>query len=317
MRHGTKLGRLLLVAAVGLGSCDYATDVELLEIGGTGVLFGQAYLDLNGSGGADAGDQPLKNASIALTTPGSGDVVLAATTDTLGLFVFPSVPLGTYNLGLDSNVLGDSLTALGAGGAVTVELGDTTFFSIGASYPTLTLEEVRAAVPGRRVFTHGVAMNQRTTATDGTVHLLDTASVAYLRTTGVSVPTGNVQTGDSLRMLGRTALNNGQPVLDSVTPIVLQRGLSLPPPVQATTGAAATANAGALDAALVRIRLAEISDEAEVGGAAAERLPLLGQRRHGLGRGRLQVVPRHLLGGYPPGHNSATQPGDGAADPIR
>jgi uncharacterized repeat protein (TIGR01451 family) len=61
-------------------------------------------------------------------------------------------------------------------------------------------------------------------------------------------------------MLGRTGIDNGQPVLTSVTPYVLQRGLALPPPVETTTGAAATANSGVLDAALVRIRAAEISD---------------------------------------------------------
>ena len=254
-----KLGTALLVGLVGLGSCDFATDVELVEISGTGVLFGQAFLDINGDGAADAGDLPLENASVVLTT-GSGDVVLNATTDTLGLFVLLAVPVGTYDLGLDSAVLGDSLTTIAPGGDVTVELGDTTFFSIGATYPTLTLAEVRAAAPGRRVFTHGLALNSRLPSTDGTVHLLDTTSATYLRATGVSVPSGNVLTGDSLRLLGRTALNNGQPTLDLATPRILQRGLSVPPPVEATIGEAGTADAGALDAALVRIRLGEISD---------------------------------------------------------
>jgi uncharacterized repeat protein (TIGR01451 family) len=105
-------------------------------------------------------------------------------------------------------------------------------------------------------------MNPRLPSTDGTVHVLDTAGVTYLRTTGVTLPvaTGNVLVGDSLRLLGRTAVDSGQPVLVSVTPIVLQRGLALPPPVETTATTANTANGGALDAALVRIRLAEISD---------------------------------------------------------
>jgi uncharacterized repeat protein (TIGR01451 family) len=255
-----RLTLVLLAMSVGLWSCDFATDVSLLEIAGTGVLFGQAYLDVNGSGVADVGDLPIKNASVVLTTAGSGDVVLSATTDTLGAFVLLAVPVGTYSLGLDSAVLSDTLFALPGAASVTVELGDTTSLSIGASYPTLTLQEVRGAAPGRRVFTRGVAMNQRTPGTDGTVHVLDTASVTYLRTTGVSVPAGDIQTGDSLRLLGRTASDNGQPVLTAVTPFVLQRGLSLPPPVEVTTGVARTANAGVLDAALARIRLAEISD---------------------------------------------------------
>jgi uncharacterized repeat protein (TIGR01451 family) len=254
------LGGLLMVGLLFGASCDFATDVELLEVRGTGVLLGQTFLDLNGNGVADAGDQPLRNAGVVLTTA-SGDVVLQATTDTLGIFVLLSVPVGTYDLDLDSAaVLADSLNTLTTAGTVTVELGDTTFFSIGATYPTLTLEEVRTAAPGRRVFTTGVALNPRLSSTDGTVHLLDTALVAYLRTTNMSLPVGSVLTGDSLRVLGRTAVDNGQPTLNNVTPIVLLRGLFVPPPEETTTADAATADAGALDAALARIRRAEISD---------------------------------------------------------
>jgi len=260
MRHRTKWGALLAAMIVGLVSCDYATDVQLLEISGTGVLFGTAYLDLNGSGAADAGDQPLKNASVQLTTPGSGNVVIAATTDTLGGFVLTGVPVGTYDIGLSSSVLGDSLTAIGAGGSVTVALGDTTSFSIGATFPTLSLAEVRAATPGRRVFALGVALNNRTASTDGTIHILDTTAVSWLRITNSSLPVSSVLVGDSLRLLGRTAVNNGQPVLDAATAYVLQRGLSLPPAVEASVATAASANAGALDAAVVRIRKASISD---------------------------------------------------------
>ena len=53
MTHRTKHTALALALLLGIGSCDYATDVQLLEIQGTGVLFGQAYLDLNGTGAAD------------------------------------------------------------------------------------------------------------------------------------------------------------------------------------------------------------------------------------------------------------------------
>lgn len=256
---------MLLAVVVGLWSCDFATDVEQLQIGGTGVLLGQAYLDLNGTGVADTGDQPLNNVLITLTTRGTTDVVLSTTTNAAGAFALPSVPVGTYGLGLPTSVLGDSLTALGATASVTIFLGDTTLLSLGATYPVLSLQEIRSAAPGRRVFALGTAMNPRLPSTDGTVHVLDTASVTYLRTTGVSLPVGDVQTGDSLRLLGRTAVDNGQPVLSSVTPYVLQRGLSLPPPIEATTAVAAGANGGALDAALVRIRLAEISDTSTAG----------------------------------------------------
>lgn len=260
MSDRMKWGGLLLVTLVAAWSCDYATDVELLEIEGTGVLRGSTYLDLNGTGAPDTGDQPLKNVSVVLTAPGSGEVLLDATTDTLGTFVLTAVPVGTYEVGLGPAVLGDSLTPLGPGGSVSLESADTISLSLGAAFPTLTFDEIRAAAPGRRVFALGVALNSRLASTDGTIHLLDTTAVSYLRTTNSSLPTGGVLVGDSLRLLGRTAVDNGQPVLDGGTPIVLQRGLSLPPPADASTGTAATADGGALDAALVRVRKASISD---------------------------------------------------------
>jgi uncharacterized repeat protein (TIGR01451 family) len=67
-----------------------------------------------------------------------------------------------------------------------------------------------------------------------------------------------------VRILGRTALSNGQPTLDEVTPNVLISLAQLAVPVEVTTAAAASAGSGALDAALVRIRNAEIRDTSTV-----------------------------------------------------
>ena len=244
----------------GAWACMSVTDVELLEISATGVIFGQAFLDQNGSGSADAGDVPLRSAVVQLVNQGTSTVVVEETADSLGVFVLSAVPVGSYQLRIGTATLGDSLTAIGTGGDVTVELGDTTPFSLGASYPTLTLEQALAAAPGRRVFTSGIVLNPRQPNGDGLVFFKGATS--YLR--GTNVDRATLTAGDSVRLLGRTVVSQGRPALDAVTPFLLVSLAQFPIPVEVTTAAARTASAGTLDAALVRIRDADITDTATI-----------------------------------------------------
>ena len=105
-----------LVATIGVWSCDDATDVELLQVGGTGAVFGQAFLDLDGSGALDAGDTVLVGASVVLSSPSQQDTAREAATDANGLYLMLDVPVGIYELSLNSTILGDSLTALAGTG---------------------------------------------------------------------------------------------------------------------------------------------------------------------------------------------------------
>jgi uncharacterized repeat protein (TIGR01451 family) len=236
------------------------TDVELLEISATGVIFGQAYLDQNGTGVADGGDVPLRFVSVELLAQGTSTVVTQETTDTFGVFVMDAVPVGSYQIQLAAAVIGDSLNALGTGGNLTVEVGDTTPFSLGASFPVMTLEQALAAAPGQRVFTSGIVLNPRQPNGDGLVFFKGPSG--YLR--GTNVDRVTMQPGDSVRLLGRTALSQGRPALDAVTPIVLVSLAQFPIPVEVTPGGARTAGGGPLDAALVRIRDTEIKDTSTV-----------------------------------------------------
>jgi uncharacterized repeat protein (TIGR01451 family) len=233
------------------------------------MLFGQAFLDLNGNGVLDPADRPLENVSVLLVSPGTQDTIDEVSTDTLGLFVVRDVPLGTYVLALDSAVvLADSLTTVGATGTVTVAFGDTAQVNIGATYPALTLEQVRAAVAGRRVFTSGIALNPRQNSSDGEVYFkaLLAGDTVYLRATNVERSAPNLAIGDSVRLLGTTTVDDGQPTLDAVTPTFLVFGAQIVLPVEASVAQVASGNGGALDAALVRIRNVEITDTSTVSG---------------------------------------------------
>jgi uncharacterized protein with ATP-grasp and redox domains len=75
----------------------------------------------------------------------------------------------------------------------------------------------------------------------------------------------SVAAGDSVRVRATTATRNGQPTLDDVTSTALGRGL-FPSAVSLTTAVAAGASAGSLDAHLVVVSGASISDTATVLG---------------------------------------------------
>jgi hypothetical protein len=88
-------------------------------------------------------------------------------------------------------------------------------------------------------------------------------AVGSLRVINVS---STVFAGDSLRLIGSVAVAVGQPVLSVSGVTVLGPG-HLPAAVDRSTGSAASAAGGQLDAALVRVSGATISDTASIGTA--------------------------------------------------
>jgi len=249
------LGALLTLLPA-LRACTDASSVQTTEINATGSIFGTAYFDDNGNGVIDVQDPPLPDVAVLLTAAQGSQVVDQVRTDSAGFFLLTDVPVGSYALHLDTATLGDSLQALNGSPKVDLGPGDTSRVNFPVSFPVLTLEQVRATQPGQRVLTSGIALNPRLSFGDGVVHLqLDSA---YLRT--LNVARANIATGDSVRMLGRVKIDQGEPVLDEVTPFVLVNAATIPIPVDLSTAEAAEAKGGSLDAALVRVRTAEITD---------------------------------------------------------
>lgn len=283
MRRALRTFAVAVAATLAATACKDATTIDLLEIEATGAVFGTAYLDVNGNGARDAGDTPLRGLDVILTVAGGGQVVEQARTDTTGFFILQEVPVGSYRLDIAAGALGDSLEATAGGTDLKIARGDTTRVDFGASYPTLSLAEVREAQPGRKVFTSGIALNPRLNFGDGLVHLQ--ADSVYLR--AVNVARANLNAGDSVRLLGRIRVDQGRKVLDEVTPFVLISAAAIPQPVETSTAEAVTARAGGLDAALVRVRNAAISDTATVDGNF--------RFRADDGSGKVDVVVRSFL----------------------
>lgn len=245
--------------------CTDATDVELLEITASGSVVGQAYLDSNGTMFPDEGDVALSDVTVFLSSTIDRVTVATAQTEGDGDFVFEGVPLGSYIIRIDDAVPGDSLVTVGPERRVDVTRDASADAVLGLTYPVLTIEEIRAADPGRTVFTSGIALNTRRTFSEDHRIFIAGAS-SYLQATNVLYTNPPVAAGDSVRFRGRTSSRDGQPMLDEVTPFIVVTQARVTQPQDVSTAMAASADAGRLDAALVRLRNAEISDTLTSGG---------------------------------------------------
>ncbi|MEX0907489.1 MAG: hypothetical protein WD054_04085, partial [Gemmatimonadota bacterium] len=117
-----------------------------------------------------------------------------------------------------------------------------------AAFDVRTIAEARATAAGQRIAIAGIALNHWNAFGDSTVHLQD--ETGYIRSVRVLAA---VAAGDSVRLIGTTAVRDGQPVLTTVTPAVLLAGVGVPAPDSVSTAEAASADDGALDAALIRV----------------------------------------------------------------
>lgn len=260
-----RASRLLLAAGVaaGIAACDNSGAYRTIGITATGVARGVVFFDANGSGNLDVADSPLAGVLVRFVVPLSNDTVARITTGLDGTFRTAGIPVGTYALVIDPASVGDSaqITNVTAG-PFTIRPDDSVSVEAMASFPELTTQQVRTATLGARVFVSGVSLHSRATYSDTLLHVVDTAGA--LRATRVR-PTAAVA-GDSVRLRGRVALRNGERVIDDVTVYVV--GATFIPTVpNVGTLTASTADAGVLDAALVQVFDAAITDSATVLGS--------------------------------------------------
>lgn len=252
-----RLVAAVLACSVYAFGCSDATQIQLLEIPGSGFVTGVAYLDLDFTGTPTLADEPLAGVVVEVVGLTSTTVVGSVTTDTAGVFTTTAIPVGDYRIRFVTGVVGDTLEAVGADSTITVVAGDTATSAIGATFPTLSLTETLSAPAGRMVFTSGIALNARVPFdSTGRVHLA--AEGTALR--ALSVERSDVATGDSVRFLGRTGLDAGRPVLSDVRALLLIRSAAVVDPIVVSTRDASTAQDTVLDAALVQVQNAEISD---------------------------------------------------------
>jgi hypothetical protein len=210
-------------------------------------------------------DTTYTGARIALLNRGNGDTVKAVATDARGVARFSNVALGEYRIAVAPGSIGDSLQVAGIDSAnIKVTLADdTTRLIVRLSYPEVTFRQARALPAGRRVFIRGVILAGVQSFRDTTSHAADSSGA--IRMTRVVLRgglTGN-SPGDSVSALGYTSSRAGQPTLDQA---IIGRFGTRPAPVPLfiSSGKAASADGGLLDATLVQVSTATISDTATI-----------------------------------------------------
>lgn len=117
------------------------------------------------------------------------------------------------------------------------------------TFPSVTIDVVRTLEPGRSVVIEGIALNGWATFADSTIHVKDATGAIR----GVRVQGSVIAAGDSVRLIGTTAVRDGQPVLSAATASRLLAAVGLPAVDSISTGAAASAEGGSRDADQVRV----------------------------------------------------------------
>lgn len=234
---------------------------------GTGTVLALSYLDRDGSRNLNAPDTLFPNARVALLQRGTSDTFRVATSTTGGLAIFRNVPYGEYRVALAIASVGDSLEVGSIDTSANVRVqtppDDTAGVAIRLTFPEVSIRQARTLALGKRVFIRSIVLSGVQSFRDTTSHVVDSSGA--LRLTRVVLRgglTGN-NPGDSVSVIGVVSTRDGQPTLDQA---VLTRFATRPPPVpvQVSTGTAATASTGALDANLVQITGAVITDTATI-----------------------------------------------------
>lgn len=256
---GAFMAAALLILTV---ACADVEDHPTLVVDATADVLGVLFLDANGNGALDQQDEPVEGWRVTLIA--ANGVPLADTvSDTLGIFRMLDVPAGQARLELDRSRLGDTLEVFGIALDETFTLGrgDSVVVSIGFTYPAVDLGAVDTVVTGRRVFTEGIALNSLFSNGPRELHLRSGGEA--LRIT--SVVRRQVSAGDSVRVLGRRAVEKGAAILTEAEIFPLTPAVEDPQPLLLGTGPAATADGGAHPAQLVRIRDADLLSSTNLG----------------------------------------------------
>ena len=250
----------LMLAACEPAGTDFGFGAE--QFGSVSVL---VYLDRDGSKTPTQPDTLFQGASVSLRPQGGGAAVATATTDVEGIASFDNVRFGDYLVTVGGAALGDSL-----------QVGDVEDDSIRVSltepevsvtarlaWEELSIREARTRGPGSLVFIRGKILVGVQAFSDLSSHMADTSLA--IRMTGLTL-LGNLtghNPGDSVVVRGVLGQENGQPILTGGR--ILRVALRPAPiPKSITSGVAATAENGALDAAFINLTSVTISDTSTV-----------------------------------------------------
>src|SRR5687768_6217739 len=149
--------------------------------------------------------------------PGAREPSARAVSTATGTFVADALPVGDYNVVVESGTVPDSVRLVRVSPdpaafdttKAHISASDTTAVQIVLGHPTVSVAGARALPVGRRVFIEGVTLNAWTTYGDSTLHVADSTGV--IRATRVAFVA--VSSGQRVRVLGTTDVRDGQGTL--------------------------------------------------------------------------------------------------------
>jgi hypothetical protein len=286
MRAHLNLSRL----AVALGLAFFAACAEdpapPFEVAGTGRLTGRLFFDADNNGLFTplGGDTLLRGVRVEVRERGSSVVIDETTTDGTGSFAFDAIPAGTHDVFLvqDPNVTG-ALVFCANPMRASVYRDETAFVSAPAKRGCV----VRINVAEASSLTTAITVAGIVTARQGTyrndnIYIQDPTGGMQV----FGLPALNLQLGDSIEVSGVLGQFGGELQVNS--PVVApnrKTGVTVPGPLERTTGSIATAVAA--------------------GGARTADV------------GRLLVVRHAMVGTFPSGSVNATLNDGSGAIQIR
>jgi hypothetical protein len=234
--------------------CFESTGDRVLGLDATGTVTATIRSDATGNGQLDASDTGVPGVHVLLRFVGTEHVLVSEPSDADGVIEMRDVPVGSYSVEINTTAVEDSLGVVATTHSQIILAADAQIdVGVLLSYPMLTIDEARNAPVGQRVFVDGVVLNARTNFGDNTIHLASPSMAIRLTRPGAV----NVAPGDSVRVLGRRDMMDGQPTLDQVSVLGLGPG-TMPVARILASGVAASADSGSRDAALVRVTGATI-----------------------------------------------------------
>jgi hypothetical protein len=254
--------RALALPFILLGAVACSDSRPPLEIDATGGVAVQAFLDRNGNDLLEQTDLAAAGLKVALLRA-SHDTVATVLTDEHGIARFLTVPVGSYSLTVSPSALGDSLRVVAIDSTrFTVTATVAPLVRITLGYPLITASQLADFPAGRLATFEGIALHPSNVFGDSTLNAAD--STGNARVSGIPARI-TATTGDSVRVIGRAGTIAGRPALVDAAVYVLAHATA-PEPVELTAAAAASAQAGALDGALVRVIDARVVDVANIPG---------------------------------------------------
>jgi len=260
---------LMLTGALALiAGCSNAGETMTLPVLGTGTVVVQVYFDGDGTQSFTLADSLFLGARVSLLAADGTDTLRVVTTDARGLATFDSVALGSWRVSVDRRALNDSVgVVVGDTGILRVlARGDSNIAGrqVRFGYREVTIAQARALAPGRRVMIRGTVVSAMQYFHDSSSFVTD--PTGWLRITSARHRPGRTgnNIGDSVLVLGTSGTDLGQPVL--LAGLFATLGTT-PAPIATPTTVVEAHNAGngTLDAALVQITLARITDTLTLG----------------------------------------------------